>query len=93
MAHETRADGPEECAVILRNSMIHGQHVLRLPALEKYSAWYYSRSLEEYEDMYKLYKAVLQIMAFGEGKYHSAQKGITSVLQIYRYEKLDMNQV
>ena len=67
MAHITRADGPEECAVILRYSMAHGQHVTRLPSMEKYAAWYYSRSLQEYEEMYRLYKKILQIMEFGEG--------------------------
>ena len=48
--------------------MVHGQHVLRLPSLEEYSAWYYSRTEEEYEEMYKLYKKVLQIMSYGEGE-------------------------
>ena len=49
--------------------MAHGQHVLRLPSLKEYSAWYYSRTEDEYEEMYKLYKKVLQIMSYGEGKY------------------------
>ena len=68
MAHVTRADGPEECALILRYSMAQGQHVLRLPSMEEYGAWYYSRTEEEYEEMYKLYKKVLQMMSYGEGE-------------------------
>ena len=48
--------------------MAQGQHILRLPSMEEYGAWYYSRTEEEYEEMYKLYKKVLQIMSYGEGE-------------------------
>ena len=48
--------------------MVQGQHVLRLPSMEEYGAWYYSRTDEEYEEMYKLYKKVLQMMCYGEGE-------------------------
>ncbi len=67
VAHELRADGPEECSLMLSNCMWLEQFFLRLPTMGEYGAWLYSRTIQQLEENYRFYKKILKILAYGQG--------------------------
>ncbi len=68
VAHVIRADGPEECSLMLSNCMWLEQFILRLPTMDEYGAWLYSRTTEQMEENYTFYRKTLQTLAYGQGE-------------------------
>ena len=53
---------------MLSNCMWLEHFILRLPTMDEYGAWLYSRTIEQLEENYKFYKKILQTLAYGQGK-------------------------
>lgn len=64
VAHELRADHPEECQFALGRNFLQYFHHVRLPTFNKVEDWYFSLSREELAEAYKYYKQQLQMIGY-----------------------------
>jgi len=64
VAHELRADHPEECQFALGRNFLQYFHHVRLPTFSSVEDWYYSLTREELAEAYKYYKKQLQLIGY-----------------------------
>jgi len=64
VAHELRADHPEECLFALGRNFLHYYYHIRLTCFSDVEEWYYSLTREELAEAYKYYKKTLQLIAY-----------------------------
>ena len=64
VAHELRAENPEECLFGLGRNFLQYYYHIRFPNFSSVEEWYYSLTQEELAEAYRYYKKTLQLIGY-----------------------------